>query len=212
MDPFLVAIVSRVFERILVVAAGALAIYLGYRLFVKMPDHDKSSGKFVLPGGISIYLSRVGPGIFFSLFGAVVIGLSFHYGIKYDDEATAVVAATVAEAPARQHRTFSGIAPSAGMADPVGALRERNSVLIAVSALNRATAELRPDLPAYERRQIMEGVHESKLRLMLSVWDAEHWGAYDDVAAWLRDHAADEPPPQLAEAVRQFRAGSAAAE
>src|SRR5262245_58943366 len=149
-DPILLTIVTRMFERILVVGAGALAIYLGYRLFVNMPEHDKGSGKVVLPGGISIFLSRVGPGVFFSLFGAVILGLSFHYGIKYDNgnEQSWVGSPVVYE-------SFSGIAPSASAADPVDALRERNAALVAIGALNRAAAELRADLPAYERRQIM---------------------------------------------------------
>jgi len=214
MDPLLVAIVSRIFERVLVVAAGALAIYLGYRLFMNMPEHDKSSGKFVLPGGISIFLSRVGPGIFFSLFGAVVIGLSFHYGIKYDEEATATVVAAAAvngtelAQPAR--RTFTGIAPSAGMASPSDTLRERNTVLIAVTALNKAAAALPADMAAYDRRQILQGIHDAKLRLLQSVWDAEQWGEFEIAAVWLRDNGDAEPPPQLAKAVGYFRAGAQA--
>lgn len=207
MDPFLAAIVARMFERVLGVAAGVLAIYLGYRLFLKMPDNEKGSGKVVLPGGISIYLSRVGPGIFFSLFGAVVIGLSFHYSIKYDGGGR--FTGTEIVSTAGSGGSFSGIAPSAGAPASLSTLRERNAALIAITALNRAASELRADLPAYERRRIIDGIHEAKLRMMKSVWDAEHWGAYDDVAAWLQDHGAGEPPQQLAEAVRQFRAGSA---
>jgi hypothetical protein len=214
MDPLLVAIVSRIFERVLVVAAGALAIYLGYRLFMNMPEHDKSSGKFVLPGGISIFLSRVGPGIFFSLFGAVVIGLSFHYGIKYDEDATATVVAVAAtagtEAQQAPRRTFSGIAPSTGMAGSPDILRDRNEVLVAVTALNKAAAALPAGMASYDRRQILDGIRDAKLRLLQSVWDAEHWGEFETAAAWLRDNGDAEPPPQLAEAVGNFRAGAPA--
>lgn len=75
MDPLILTIVTRSVERLLVVLAGALAIYLGCRLFIDMPNAERGSGKANLPGGISIFLSRVGPGVFFSLFGAIVIGL-----------------------------------------------------------------------------------------------------------------------------------------
>ena len=75
MDPLILTIVTRSVERLLVVLAGALAIYLGCRLFIDMPKAERGSGKANLPGGISIFLSRVGPGVFFSLFGAIVIGL-----------------------------------------------------------------------------------------------------------------------------------------
>ena len=67
-------------ERLLIVAAGALSIYLGYRLFLQMPSRPKGDeggeGKVTLPGGISIFISRVGPGVFFGLFGAAVIGIA----------------------------------------------------------------------------------------------------------------------------------------
>lgn len=208
MDPVLFAIVSRAFERILVVAAGALAIYLGYRLFVNMPEHDKSSGKIVLPGGISIFLSRVGPGIFFSLFGAVVIALSFHYGVKYDEETTSAAATEVAGTPVTVRRSMSGIAPTVGADAPYSILGERNAALVAVASLNQAATALRPDLPVHERNQILDGIHDAKLRLMKAVWDAEHWGEFDDFAAWTRDHPDGAPPSGIAEAVSYFRDGS----
>lgn len=66
----------RSFERILDTVIGGISIYLGYRLFLKLPEKTDSQGKVVLPGNISIYLSRVGPGVFFALFGAAVIALS----------------------------------------------------------------------------------------------------------------------------------------
>jgi hypothetical protein len=207
-DAVLFAIVSRAFERILVVAAGGLAIYLGYRLFVNMPEHEKSSGKVILPGGISIFLSRVGPGIFFSLFGAVVIALSFHYGIKYDEETASTATTEVAGTPVTIRRSMSGIAPAIGPDDPNAILRERTGALLAVASLNKAAAALRPDLPTHEHNQILAGVHDAKLRLMESVWDAEHWGAFEAFAIWTRDHPTGSPPSELAEAVSYFRAGS----
>ena len=73
------AILLRSLERILSVLIGGLSIYLGYRLFLKIPQQTDSSGKIILPGGISIFLSRVGPGVFFSLFGTLVVGLSLYY-------------------------------------------------------------------------------------------------------------------------------------
>jgi hypothetical protein len=65
---------------------GGISIYLGYRLFLKLPEKTDSQGKVVLPGNISIYLSRVGPGVFFALFGAAVIALSLHHTIQYTVE------------------------------------------------------------------------------------------------------------------------------
>ena len=63
-------------ERVLLVLAGALAIYLGYRLFLAIPAADRSEGRISLPGGVSIFLTRIGPGVFFALFGCALIGYS----------------------------------------------------------------------------------------------------------------------------------------
>ena len=70
-------------ERLLVIAAGALAIFLGYRLFLRMPERREGEGKFELPGGISIYVSRVGPGVFFALFGAAILVWSVAQPFSY---------------------------------------------------------------------------------------------------------------------------------
>ena len=108
MDPLILTIVTRAIERLLVVLAGGLAIYLGYRLFIAMPNAERGSGKVNLPGGVSIFLSRVGPGVFFSLFGAVVIGLSLQFGVSFNDAAhTLVMAENSSPAP---QRSYSGIA------------------------------------------------------------------------------------------------------
>ena len=45
----------RVIERVLAVVIGGLSIYLGYRLFVKLPKQKDSSGKVMLPGDLVPY-------------------------------------------------------------------------------------------------------------------------------------------------------------
>ena len=67
----------------LLVLAGALAIYLGYRLFLAIPAADKSEGRISLPGGVSIFLTRIGPGVFFALFGCALIGYSVGQPIDF---------------------------------------------------------------------------------------------------------------------------------
>jgi hypothetical protein len=81
-------VLTRAAERMLLVLVGALAIYLGYSLFLRMPNAAKGAqdgeGKIELPGGISIFLTRVGPGIFFALFGILVIGYSVTRPVNLD--------------------------------------------------------------------------------------------------------------------------------
>ena len=49
MDP----LVLRFIERITTVLTGAFSIYLGYRLFLSMPEQKTSDGKFVSIGAIT---------------------------------------------------------------------------------------------------------------------------------------------------------------
>src|SRR4051794_35002274 len=72
MDPLLL----RFLERITVELIGGLSIYLGYRLFLKVPEYKDNEGKLTLPWNISIVMTRVGPGVFFALFGVLAICLS----------------------------------------------------------------------------------------------------------------------------------------
>jgi hypothetical protein len=72
MDPLLL----RFIERMAVVCIGGMSIYLGYRLFISVPTQRDSAGKLALPWNISIILNRVGPGVFFALFGVAAVSLS----------------------------------------------------------------------------------------------------------------------------------------
>ena len=80
----LIAIGARHLERLVIALAGALAIWLGYRLFLSMPLAEKGTGKLQLPGGISIFISRVGPGVFFALFGAGVLAYGLHQAVSVE--------------------------------------------------------------------------------------------------------------------------------
>src|ERR1700704_3851818 len=79
MDPQSLVIVLRMVERILGVLLGGLLIYFGYRLFLSLPGkrgRDGGTGDFSFAGGNKIKLSKVGPGVFFALFGAGLIVFS----------------------------------------------------------------------------------------------------------------------------------------
>src|SRR5438067_50718 len=78
----LAAVGLRHLERLFVVCSGMLSTWLGYRLFLAMPTAARGDGEIKLPGGISIFLSRVGPGVFFALFGAMVVALALHEAVK----------------------------------------------------------------------------------------------------------------------------------
>lgn len=77
-------IAMRGLERLLLVIAGALAIYFGYRLFrEKIETVQVGDVKFF---GWMVGLKQVGPGVFFALFGAVILSISIAHTLKIDNE------------------------------------------------------------------------------------------------------------------------------
>jgi hypothetical protein len=82
LEPQLLGIGARHLERLVIALSGALAIWLGYRLFLNMPLTERGTGKLQLPGGISIFISRGGPGVFFVLFGAGVLAYGLHQAVQ----------------------------------------------------------------------------------------------------------------------------------
>jgi hypothetical protein len=64
--------IMRMAERILVVAGGILCIFLGYRLFSIARLQQSGSGKFKTQV-FEFTATKVGPGVFFALFGAYVL-------------------------------------------------------------------------------------------------------------------------------------------
>ncbi|MGH6893563.1 MAG: hypothetical protein ACREEP_15035 [Dongiaceae bacterium] len=215
MDPLILTIVMRSVERLLVVLAGALAIYLGFRLFLDMPSAERGSGKATLPGGVSIHLSRVGPGVFFSLFGAIVIGLSFQYGVSFKDSERQLVTAAAEEAT-NGERTWSGVAqaPAATVADvpmqPMVEPYERDRVVAVVAALNRFERALPANLPATDRINLQFALRDARERLLVSVWDPA-WGDIAAFRAWISDNEPEPPPTPISDAARLYQAGSVAA-
>lgn len=206
MDPLILTIVMRGLERLLVVIGGGLAIYLGYRLFLDMPSAERGSGKVNLPGGISIYLSRVGPGVFFSLFGAIVIGLSLHYGIAFTDSDRAAM--TVATGPASGvERSWTGMTEASRTA-PIDSA-ERARVTAIVAALNRFEGALPDDLKTTERLTLRYALRDARERLLVSVWNSNAWGDPAAFRAWIAANEPDPPAPEIAEAVRLYYQGRA---
>src|SRR4029077_10124129 len=72
MDVETLAMSFRGAERLLIVAVAALCIWLGYKLFQSLPLEHGSGGTLQLPSA-KLVMSKVGPGVFFALFGSLVL-------------------------------------------------------------------------------------------------------------------------------------------
>jgi hypothetical protein len=75
----------RMVERIIVSLGGILSVYLGYRLFIVASVKTDSGGSFK-SALFSASLTKVGPGVFFALFGAYVMATSITTQINVQTE------------------------------------------------------------------------------------------------------------------------------
>jgi len=188
----------RMTERLLGLLAGALCVVLGYRLFINLPDKVDSNGKVVLPGGISIWLSRVGPGVFFALFGAAIVGYSFTSTVKatYEQSAapTATASGTTASGATGQAVAISRqeIAAMSDRASGPGnreAREQQLTVLRGVMAdLNATIARLERDAAAPERERLIGGLQAAKMLLLKSNWELG-WGDPLRLQSWINSGA-----------------------
>jgi hypothetical protein len=207
MDLILIAAMMRALERLLAIGSGLLSIYLGFRLFLALPEVEPGAGRIKLPGGISIYLTRVGPGVFFSLFGSLIIALSFYFGVTASESQGVPLESQLTGQPVGTQRSFTGAAAEGAGTDPQSRQVERATVERMIRDLNRVPALMRDDL-APRDRDLVQTLDQTKVRLMRAAWDAEIWGDYGAFERWWRAGGGPDPPPQIAAAVAVFRAGS----
>jgi hypothetical protein len=187
----------RMTERLLGLLAGALCVVLGYRLFINLPDKVDSSGKVVLPGGISIWLSRVGPGVFFALFGAAIVGYSFTSTVKATSEQSAAPATTASgttgsttgQPAATIRQEIAAMSDRAGGPASKEVREQQLTVLRGVMAdLNATIVRLERDAPAPERERLIGGLQTAKMLLLKGNWEPG-WGDPLRLQSWINSGA-----------------------
>ena len=198
-------------ERLLVIGAGALAIVLGYLLFRHMPEAGEGEGKVKLPGGVSIYVSRVGPGVFFVMFGAAVVGLSLQSPLVIAERrgGEQLAAAAPAAGAAARHLSYlddgagNGLTAAEIEALELARLRAREHI----GFLNGLTGDLAAELPEARRAEIGRRLRNAKLELVQAVWG--NWGDRRAFVEWVRLGAEGAPPEGLEAPAVLFRQGIA---
>lgn len=202
----------RPIERLLAVGIGGFSIYLGYRLFQSLPDRTDSEGHVILPGGVDVRLSRIGPGAFFALFGAAVVGFALSRAVRV-------------EAPAAVTQPPQAGTPQASAAVIYGGMGEASPPRAELS--ESALAELRRDLhdinslvgalpsdtdprSCTELGIAIQGLAPKiKLGLLQRSWSPA-WGDFGRFEQWVRAGARDPVPAEVAQPAALFRRGSVA--
>jgi hypothetical protein len=186
MDDSLV-VVLRMFERMMVVGFGGMAIYLGYRLFFHLPHQTDQQGEIELPG-MKVVLSRVGPGVFFLIFGAFILVTNLHQGIETSTSkksapldisnsggGSAIHEAQFADNEEYNHweetEHFAGATP----VYPEGDVSQDRFIAIEdIGELNCIIYHMnRMGEPSYS---VMSAFKRAKTAMLLPVWNADYWG------------------------------------
>jgi hypothetical protein len=188
MDPQSLTILVGAFQRILSILIGGMLVYFGYRLFLSLPGksgRDGGSGEFSLGRGGKVKLSKVGPGVFFAIFGAGLIAYSFAKPMKVNIPATAPTAPNAAGTSKAGGTTvaaagFSYIGAVSAPETEEDRVRMRMETQEDIIVLNRALDRANVS----ERPQLERAVVKAKVALMEPLW-AEDWGELKDFRDWL---------------------------
>lgn len=175
--------ILRSVERILGVLIAGLSIYLGFRLFLALPKKTDSTGKLVLPGGLNVYLSRVGPGAFFALFGCVLVIMSFKQAITVErGGARPSHKDSASNAGSGDYSRFHGIGGASNLSteEQSQRLAETRRALMTINRLGYPVlTNLQPD----ERLVLRDALERGQLALVASIWKT-NWGSFDAFENW----------------------------
>jgi hypothetical protein len=164
MDPQSLTILVGAFQRILSILIGGMLIYFGYRLFLSLPGkrgRDGGTGEFSLGGANKVKLSKVGPGVFFAIFGAGLIAYSFAKPMKVNIPGAPPASPTTASSPNPSSAPSAATGPMATSGfSYVGAVsapqsdeerarirtETKEDIIVLNRALDRANASERPQV------------------------------------------------------------------
>jgi hypothetical protein len=192
-------------ERLAIVLIGGMAIYLGYRLFLAVKAEARGEARITLPHDVTVMVTRVGPGVFFALFGSMVVIASLYFSIRYSD-AERAYSGMVPAALSTASRATGGVTATSAPSDEELAparLRLRQEI----EFLNRLPALLGNGLSAGQRETAARHVREIKLRLMASVW-ADDWSDPEAFRLWAEGGAAADHSDAFGKARSFYLAGA----
>ena len=174
----------RAIERLIGILLGGLAIYLGYRLFMNIPQATESSAEADFSGKLKIILTRIGPGVFFALFGAGIVWASYHYQVSAGSiTEMAAQLNSIKQDSVRQtvkQIAYNGLGAnednSPNHEEQAGPVRRTLRVLNQLPTL----------LPPNRQPQNFDmALRASKLSVIHSIWLPDKWGDYTGFDAWI---------------------------
>lgn len=175
MNQIVAFIIFRLLERIIALTIGGFSIYLGYRLFLEVPNLNDVEAEVNLKEQLYVNLSKIGPGVVFAGFGILVVSLSFFKGVKFEDLENKV--------------SFTGASDTPFVTNPNKSSKPRLPELSPgfFKTLNSIESELKADINSRRKREIKLAISRTKLALMEANWNEEFWGDPVTFRKWVED-------------------------
>ena len=196
-------LVSRSLERISIIGGAILSIYLGYRLIMAMPQNRDGQGKITLPLGSSIFLSRLGPGAFFSLFGCIVLVFSLQNALTVKAPREEVSATSGDNLGDESYIHYLQNGEQSVLQDfdwlPKDVFKD-------LYLLNQLPAALSRDLDPELQSELKMLAVRGKLVVLHPYWHSS-WCSETAFREWIHSGMKDSPPENFEEPIRLYNYG-----
>lgn len=174
--------------RVGMLVAGVLFCWFGYRLFAQTKSHG--SAEISVKDELKLNIQQVGPGVFFSLFGAAILVYNIHKAPTLDIDGKGI-GIGMPSGPTRvvpQSIHISGVQPSDTqiLNDKARLLQLQEQIAFT----NRLAAS--GAVSSSDQIDLARLTRDIKLSLMRSLWSAS-WGDYAEFEAWALDPASPAP-------------------
>jgi hypothetical protein len=145
-----------------------------------------------LPGGISVYLSRIGPGAFFALFGACLVGFSFHSTVEASRMDPALETTQTAEQRRGDWSSYKGAAGHTVM-DTATLSAQRAAARTAIHNLNQVALNLPTSWTPGRVSEMRATIRKARLAIVAEVW-GQDWEDFGAFRLWV-DAGENDPVP-----------------
>lgn len=160
------------------IVAGVIFCGFGFRLFDRA--HPPSNAELSVGDSLKLNLVQVGPGVFFSLFGAALLVYCVYRGPTLD----------WSETPHQREVHVAGVSSSAVLATDPGVLLRTQLQIAFLNRIDPQTGQV----AAQDRADIERLLRSTRLALMRGVWQPS-WGEPASFEAWVHDPASGTPNP-----------------
>jgi hypothetical protein len=104
-DPVSLVILGRIAERFCASIGAIIALWCGFRLFYTVATQDSTAE--IVASGYKFAMTKVGPGIFFALFGSIILVYSITSHVSFSSEELSALKKSPAPASEAQQSTQS---------------------------------------------------------------------------------------------------------